>query len=511
MIRLTHVTLSVAAVTLAGIGMVACISGGLPSQNQANPDGSTSSGSSGGASTSGASGGTGSSGASSGGTSSSGDGGGSSSGDAGGSSTGTSSGASSSGDGGGGSGGSSGGDGGNPCVDPQLTFGNIGQGDTNQYFTLGVGARTATDLLIFSGYLGPDPAGDGGGANVELVYLQAFDATTAVSKGPATKLFVGPDPNGGNDRIIPRATAVAPTGQIALVYTDSTGLYAAFLESAADGGVPALTLLTNVQIARGGTNNVDSASVHVIWSSATVSFVVSWVGTNYVESIAKYTATGGQTAGGVSAVTTDNGVTADDTIGQASAGVSGSLVGIEWGSGLAPPATSLGLTVYNSLGDQVGGPTYLASGVTSSAAGLATLAGTAQGFVCVYCPFQTNGAPTTMVFAPTTDTGLADAGAYPTRTISALTTYYMRAISDDVGIGGAGGVGVGLMNATSTSFAYVHADGVTVDGPVTVFGTGYTSNGGTPWLSLTNINGSFVATVYDSNSGSTQIAASGCN
>jgi hypothetical protein len=69
------------------------------------------------------------------------------------------------------------------------------------------------------------------------------------------------------------------------------------------------------------------------------------------------------------------------------------------------------------------------------------------------------------------------------------------------------------MTTSGTSFAYVHADGVTFDGPVTVFGTG--THDGTSQISLTNFNGSFVVTrsggLPPPDGVATQIAASGCN
>jgi hypothetical protein len=436
---------------------------------------------------------------SSGGGSGSGSGSGGSSGSRSGSSSGSSGGSGGSSSG---SSGASGGDGGSPCVDPQLTFGNIGQGDTNQYFTSGVGARTATDLLIFSGYQGPDPEGDGGGPSIPLVYVQAFDATTGVSEGSSQMLFAAADPT--REGIKVEAAAVAPTGQIALLYSHANSpLYAAFLgPAAADAGVAGLTVLkSNVVLTSNYSPTADPS--HVIWSNATQSFVMSWaLGTGGGESIAEFNATGGQTAGGVAAVSTDNGTTTGDpgSAGESSVGISGDLLAIEWLSGISN-GNQLGITVYNTLGDQVGGFTYV-----DPMSNFATLAGTANGFVLVYSP-ETGGLTTTEAFIPTTASGLADAGTFPTHTIPVPggTTFRMRAISDSVGTGGSGGVGLALMAAASTSFAYVHADGVTIDGPVSVFGTGNT----TSQVSLTNINGSFVITLFYGNS--TQIAASGCN
>jgi hypothetical protein len=143
-----------------------------------------------------------------------------------------------------------------------------------------------------------------------------------------------------------------------------------------------------------------------------------------------------------------------------------------------------------------------------------TLAATANGFVLVHSP-EADGLTTTGVFIPTTASGLADAGTFPTYNVSVPggTSNRMRAISDGVGTGGAGGVGLALMSADSTSFAYVHADGVTVDGPVTLFGTGYHDS--TSQISVTNFNGSFVVTrsggLPPPGGVATQIAASGCH
>ena len=60
---------------------------------------------------------------------------------------------------------------------------------SNPNFTSGVGARTAQQLLVFDSYVGPDPAGDGGGPNIGLTYVQAFDPANGMSAAPAQPLF----------------------------------------------------------------------------------------------------------------------------------------------------------------------------------------------------------------------------------------------------------------------------------------------------------------------------------
>ena len=203
---------------------------------------------------------------------------------------------------------------------------------------------------------------------------------------------------------------------------------------------------------------------------------------------------------------TDNGTTTGNYT-ESSLGTSGDLLAIDWLSGI-PNKNQTGITVYDTSGAQVGGFTYVAP----QANGLAEVAGTANGFVLVYAP-ETGGLTTTGVFIPTTASGLADAGAFQTFTIPIPggTSLGLQAVSDGVGTGGAGGVGLALMGATSTSFAYVHADGVTLDGPVSLFGTG--NQNSYSQVSLTNINGSFVVTLFNLTNGvfSTQIAASGCH
>ena len=395
---------------------------------------------------------------------------------------------------------------GSSCVDPQLTFRNIGQGDINPLFSSGVGARTATELFIFSGYTGPDPAGDAGGANVERVYVQGFDPSTGTSNGPAQPLFAGPDPNPGNTLLTVAGAAIAPTGQIALVYqTQSYGVWVTFLEPSADASVGGLTVLRSVQFQAGSYLSVPDC--HVTWSNVTESFVVSAKTATNTVAIGEYTATGGGTAGGVSAVATDDTGTTGDSAQQGGVGVSGSLLGVEWLSGLSSP-TSFGLTVYNSIGSLVGGPTYVGLGGDDT---VAALAGTANGFVCAYCAYQ-HTTPTMILFASTSGGEIADGGTFPTSTLTTLSSSRVSAVSDNVGTGGAGGVGVAMLFDNSTGFAYVHADGHTVDGPVNVFSTGRA--GGAPSeISLTNYNGSFVITVYGQTGSNvfTQIAASGCN
>ena len=80
-----------------------------------------------------------------------------------------------------------------------------------------------------------------------------------------------------------------------------------------------------------------------------------------------------------------------------------------------------------------------------------------------------------------------------------------RAIGD--GPGGSGGVGLALLNPDGVTFTYVDLNGVGHEGPTPVFahtiGTG-------DEVSLTNFDGSFVVSLYNGSTKSTEVVASGC-
>jgi hypothetical protein len=132
------------------------------------------------------------------------------------------------------------------------------------------------------------------------------------------------------------------------------------------------------------------------------------------------------------------------------------------------------------------------------------VAGTPQGFVAAY----SEPSATFVTFIPTSSSGIvSDGGAFPTMTLAGGATngQGLLAVGDDVGTGGAKGVGVALNYNSGLSFAYVSADGSQVSGPISVL-----SNPGADTFSMTNYNGSMVLTVYGQDSYSAQIAASGC-
>jgi hypothetical protein len=408
--------------------------------------------------------------------------------------------------------------GGNACANPQTSFGFLGQGDSNPNFQSGVGALGTNVMYIFSSYAAF--LGDGGTAGPwdYEIYVQAFDPKTGASKGPSQSLFVAQTPGlsfgHSNDKqeFTIRDVAVAPTGDIVILYHFGSGLgsdgrvgglFAAFL-SADTLKLQHVVLVTDAAIAVSNPIGQGPTRPRVIWSNASQTFVVNYVSGNpNFTTISKYSV-GGQIAGGIGAVPTlqsDNSFGTSGTVGE-----SGNLLGLEY-EGSQDQSGVVGLTILDESGNLVGTPIVLGNGDKSLA--WDGVAGTAQGFVCLYDQIGQKAA--SVVFVSTSPdagiVGATDSGVatYPGFTLSGK-YFDVRAIADNIGTGGKGGVGVALsLDGGSVSFAYVNADGMGHLGPIPALAQG----SGAGAMSLTNFNGSFVLSSYTTTTNSTQIVATG--
>ena len=377
---------------------------------------------------------------------------------------------------------------GTTCLSPQTQFGFIAQGDSNAGFTSSVGVRTATQFLVFSGYNGPDPQADGGadaGASVNLIYWQAFDATTAKSVGPAKPLVLTDSTSVGY--IYLDDVSIAPTGEIAVLYTHidpvhaiAVGLSVAFLAPTTSTSGPQVQ--QNVQIESAQVSNPAIINApyqgqpHAIWSTFSHAFVFSWTyitGSPHAR-VRKFLANGAAAGGDTTTVPTDDPRAYVD-YESGSVGTSGALFGVAViPSGLAGPS----LTLLDALGNEVGSSLQIAMVQEGQAASggyyWVTTAGTAQGFV-----YFTGTLPVREFFVPTTPDGgvaaVADGGTATLVGGAALPGFSFtgtagavigRAISDDTG--GPGGVSALLLDVNGADFIYVNADGVTHVGPTTV-------------------------------------------
>jgi hypothetical protein len=407
---------------------------------------------------------------------------------------------------------------GNACPSAQTQFGNVSMGDVNPNFTSGVGARTAKQLLAFDSYIGPDPAGDGGGIDLGFAYLQAFDPSTGASAGPAQPLFQIKDLQvPGDDGVLTfqfQSTAIAPTGEIALIsyvrfyapglYDEGFALYATFLAPSADGGA-GLQVKQSVILETAAI----TGQPHVFWSNASQAFVMSWVYSGPYVKIKKFLVDGRAAGGDSDVVPTDRPdgeIFSDSNHEGGAVGGSGNLFGVAYQSNAVPERPTL--SVLDPIGGPVGSPAALAP--TGNPEWVA-VAGTSQGFVYFY-----DASGVAENFLPTSaDAGVAGALASETADASAFAGFSFqgtmhafagRAVADD--IGGIGGVGLDLLYPNGVSFAYVNADGVGHQGPNSVFA--HTAASG-DYTSMTNFGGSFVVSLYIAANHQTQIAASGCS
>jgi hypothetical protein len=295
----------------------------------------------------------------------------------------------------------------NTCASAQTQFGNTAQGDSNPNFTSGVGVRTATSLLVFSGSSAPTDAGDGGTDN--SVYMQEFDPATANSRGPAQPLFATP-PGAG---FALESASIAPTGEIAIafnygggyVYRGGTqtqaGLYGAFLAPSPDASAGlAIEQITQIESAE------ISGQPHVTWSVATGAFVFSWEYVNEAWFVGtKSFHPSGQSAGGTDPVPTDNAsatvVNAGYEQEQGSVGVGVNFVGVAFQS---TNAAIPNLTILDQSGAQVGS----AIPVATVDQYWVTVGATATGFVYVY----DNANAVSEAFLPTSpDAGIVESDA----------------------------------------------------------------------------------------------------
>jgi hypothetical protein len=371
-------------------------------------------------------------------------------------------------------------------------------------------------MYIFSGFVGHQ--GDAGALSQE-VYVQAFDPKTGVSKGASKPLFSPPLLGFGGSNYMAQqvnvySAAISPTGDIALVYdlfpaSAGDALYVAFLSPSTsnDGGVDGLQLqyvdLLATLFSAGNQTNP-----RVIWSNASQTFIVNYEGpiSNHI-SVSKF-AVGGQAAGGISPVPMLNANQGTQTNG--AVGESGNLLGVEYltDDGVGP---ALGLTILDESENVVGTPIILASGHSvDTGLHVLSVAGTAQGFVSFYTTFN-QGVFGELFVSTAPDAGTVGApadggvGSFPAFTINGK-FLDARAIADDVGTGGKGGVGLAVVvDSGAVSFAYVSADGVGHQGPYQVFAQG--AGQGSMWM--TNFNGSFVISNYDSATHSTQVIETG--
>jgi hypothetical protein len=395
---------------------------------------------------------------------------------------------------------------GNSNPSPQTQFGFTVQGDSNPNFYSGIGVRAQNQMVIFSGYSGPDPTASpdaGTPARVNYVYMQAFDPISGSSKGSAVPFFDAKNfvPGGGANKYLNLvAAAVAPTGEIILLYeADATGIHAAFLgNSSGSAGANGLQLNRIVQVEVATIGHQPNCT----WANGINAFACSWqYGSGSALKIRKFFPDGRPAGGDVDQVPTDS--SNDSTYGGCFVGMgsSGSRFGVGYYSAVGGASWMPRLTILDTQSNQLGSPLIVGS---EQSRDWVAVAGTENGLIAFYndlgigATFVPIGADGTVSAATSVDAG-ARPGFHFAGSKSALVG---RAINDDVG--GVGGAGLALLYDTGVSFAYVQADGSTHVGPGTVISHSYATG---DVIEVTNFGGSFGVSLYSVQSHSTQMAS----
>jgi hypothetical protein len=402
---------------------------------------------------------------------------------------------------------------GSTCTPGQAptNFGQPATSDSNPSYTSGVGLLTATEVLTFNAYAGP-AATDGGvvdggvAAAVNRIDVQHFDPSTGKSKASATPLLTAAGDGSG---LYIDGAAVAPSGEIAIIYSAETGtkwgVYLAFLDKN-------LSLQQSTQFVALGLDKYADQS-HVQWLNG--KFVASAVlndNSNATIKMSKFGADGSN-AGGTSTIPTDDpsGYVSvynndESEVAYSSSGLF--AIGFLNTGGLFPY-----VTILDTLGAEVGSPIKLPAALSFSGyspGSFISIAGIAQGFVAVYNGTSASNAGS-LLATFISDGAPADAGTVPVGTPSAFPGGYayggswsIRGSSDGVGAGFAA-----LYPNGSVSFIYFNQNGVLATSPQSVIEQANTASPGDE-VQMTSFGGNFAVSLYSSAEHLTRVVASSC-
>jgi hypothetical protein len=389
-------------------------------------------------------------------------------------------------------------------------FGRVATSDSNPKYTSGVGVRTASEFVVFNGYAGPSSSAiDGGTATVNRIDLQHFDVTTGTSKGQAVALMVA---SGDGSGLYINGAAVAPTGEIALIYSAATntpnvgiqwGVYLQFLDK------DLAPIRTTQFVALGLNPYADQSSVK--WLNG--NFVASSVVGSTSAARIRYVSFGidGSIAGSSSAIPTDDpsGLVHTWNYGQGEVAFSGGLFAAAFVSNHdALPY----LTIIDTLGVEVGSPIKLPAALNGGNLAFVSVAGTSEGFVTIYngvSSSNTNSLLATFLSSsPAVDGGVGTVASTHAFSGGLPSTYPApwtgRASSDGVGAGFAV-----LYPDGSVTFLYLGSDGSVRTSPQTVLQQmNAASNADEPHI--LSYGGSFAVSLYSSGEHLTRMVASSC-
>jgi hypothetical protein len=370
--------------------------------------------------------------------------------------------------------------------------------DSNPNYTSGVGALTATELLAFNAYAGPDSADGGTGGLVNRIDVQHFDPSTGASKGPAAPLLTAATDSG----IFINGAAVAPTGEIAIIYSAAThgGYWGAYLVFLDKNLAPIQTPLFVV-----AGSEYDHNQSYVQWLNG--QFVASDVFGNQTIKLGRF-GTDGSNLGITRAVPTDNPSATVNPSDRSSGEVafSGSTFAVAFSSDATAYPLLTFVDALDPLSAEVASPVALPSANQDNPV---AVAGTSQGFVAVYngtSSSKTNSLLATYVSnSPSGDAGVPVGATYAFLGGFAYNSAWStRGSSDGTGAGFAA-----LYPDGSVSFLYFSGDGSMHGNPQTVLQQTGTAGGGDE-AHITSFAGKFAVSLYSSAEHLTRVITSTC-
>jgi hypothetical protein len=385
--------------------------------------------------------------------------------------------------------------------------------DSDPNYTSGVGVLTATELLTFNGYAGPDSTDggvvDGGtGAKVNRIDVQHFDPITGASKGKAAPLLTAAGDGSG---IYVAGAAVAPTGEIAIIYSAATGIYDLYGRNYA----VYLTFLGK------DLAPVQSTIFVVLGSSRYLAnSYVQWLNGEFVASstfgIDSMTArlgrfgADGANLGITRTLPTDDpaGRVDNEAYAEGEVAFSGSTFAVAYLSTTESGAGYPFLTFIDASDalTEVGSPMSLPSAQFRQ---LLAVAGTSQGFVAVYNG-TSSSKTNTLLATYVSNSASGDAGVPVGATYSFVGGFAYRSMGGTRGSSDGNGAGfAALYPDGSVTFLYFSADGSIHGNPQTVLQQTNGASDGDE-AHITSFAGKFAVSLYSSTEHLTRVITSTC-
>ena len=263
---------------------------------------------------------------------------------------------------------------------------------------------------------------------------------------------------------------------------------------------------------------MNAGEAHVIWAANEGVFALSWKyigsGTNWFTKVQKYRTNGTSGGAGIGTVPTNTGNNYQPSQeDDCQLGASGAYYGVAYqanGGNGSLVTNAADLTILDSQGFQVGS-TFVPASNNAGVDNWIGVGGTTQGFVVMF----TSGAFIGGTFTPLTgagdvvvDGGIGkiggDGGLPPLKTYSFTSTASTgKLISDDTG--GAGGVGMVMLESDGATFFYVPADG----GKPYNEGAVLSDSSGAE-VSISNYHGSFSVSIFDNATHAAKATVSSC-